>query len=158
MKEEYPYSYLSIPPTCVPSQAEIITIAVNAKTLAYTGGTVEDYTGLYSRKLRIEIPIDYQEAGCKAFGGKWIKKNKVSKQYWHFNGDDDNEGNHNFCVGVPESFNKMSNVILECVRTADNMLTAYRRYVSGKAKTLEILAFSHGSKGEKEYERAQRKK
>ncbi len=156
LKAEYPFSYLCIPPTSAPSLAQMIVIAVNISTIARTGGRIDDFTGLYSRKLRVEIPIDYRQVGCKIYGGKWIEKNVIKKEYWHFNGTDDKYGNHNFCVGVPKSFCGMDNVLLENIRTADNMLTAYRRYITGKSDTLELIAYSHGKRGEIEYERLQK--
>lgn len=157
LKEEYPFSELCIPPTCLPSLARIDVIAVDTDTIAITRGGIEDFVGRYNRKLRVEVPLDYQNKGCLVFGGKWIEKKLVKSQFWHFNGPDDNDGNHLFCVGVPASFISMDNVILECVRTADNMLTAYRKYMTGKSKTLELNAYSHGSKGEKEYEKERRR-
>ncbi len=158
LKKEYPYSYLSIPPTSTPSLAQLIVVAVNACTIAYTRGSIDDFTESFSRKLRVEIPLNYQQAGCKVYGGKWINIEKIKKMYRHFNGSADKDGNHCFCVGVPESFITMDNVLLECVRTADNMLTAYRKYLSGKTKGLDLLAYSHGTKGELEYEQYQKKK
>ncbi len=55
------------------------------------------------------------------------------------------------CVGVPASFPRMKNVLLENVRTADNMLVAYKNAMINDSDTIELKAYSHGDKGEEEF-------
>jgi len=45
----------------------------------------------------------------------------------------------------------MENVILENIRTAEKMLMAYELYQTGETKSLELNAYSHGTKGINEY-------
>ena len=47
----------------------------------------------------------------------------------------------------------MSNVILENVKTADHILTAYADYISGRTKTIVLAQYSHGERGINEYRR-----
>ena len=42
-------------------------------------------------------------------------------------------------------------MILECVRTADNYLVAYEKYLKGVSKNLELLSYSHGETGKQQY-------
>ena len=71
--------------------------------------------------------------------------------------DINSHGKYQFCVGVPESFIYMKNVILENVRTADKMLVAYELFQTGQTNKLELLAYSHGDKGQKEYKNERKK-
>ena len=59
---------------------------------------------------------------------------------------------YSLCVGLPESFPLMKNVILENVKTAENMLIAYERVMTGVSNTLELIAYSHGEHGSKEFQ------
>jgi len=86
----------------------------------------------------------------KVYGGKWIDTKLVKEKYQHFNGKR-KDGCYLFCVGVPESFPQMENVILENIRTAEKMLIAYELYQTGETRSLELNAYSHGTKGINEY-------
>ena len=103
-----------------------------------------------SKAKEIIVPFDYKKAGCKVYGGKWIDTKLVKEEYQHFNGKR-KDGCYLFCVGVPESFLKMENVILENIRTAEKMLIAYELYQTGETRSLELNAYSHGTKGINEY-------
>ena len=52
-----------------------------------------------------------------------------------------------------ESFIYMQNVIIENVRTAENMLIAYEQFQKGFAEIVKLKAYSHGEKGKDEYRR-----
>lgn len=155
-KEIYPFIEITSPPTVVPVPIQLKVVAVNAEFLETNRASREDFTGTFSRELEIIIPFNYREAGCKVYGGKWIDTKIIKSQYQHFN-DKREDGSYLFCVGVPESFPQMENVILENIRTAENMLIAYEMYQTGQTKTLELKAYSHGNKGIDEYRKDRKK-
>lgn len=64
-----------------------------------------------------------------------------------------NNGKYLFCVGVPQSFIHLKNVLLENVRTAESMMIAYESYQRGITKKVNLIAYSHGEKGKNEYNR-----
>ena len=66
-------------------------------------------------------------------------------------------GMREFCVGVNESFQTLNNVILENVKTAENMLIAYEQVQKGITLRARLIGYAHGNKGEKEYERDRKK-
>lgn len=152
LKEEYPFSTISIPPTLELTPVVINVIAANKELINTMLATPEDFMGACSRELRLIIPFDYRRSGCNVFGGKWIKKELINKKDYHFY-EDTQDGSHRFCVGVPESFPQLENVILENVRTAENMLIAYEEVQKRLTKTINLKAYSHGGKGEDEYKR-----
>jgi len=157
MREKYPFSKILTPPTSERKEIQLDVVAVSEEMINDTCGKVDDFTGLYSKRIRIEVPFNYREVGCRVFGGEWINKNQIPEKDWHFNGIDA-FGNLLLCVGVPASFKEMNNVILECVKTVDNMLDAYKLYQQGKTARVELNAYSHGKRGEKEYEKEQKDK
>ena len=64
----------------------------------------------------------------------------------------ENKFGYKMCVGTPEAFSSMKNVLLEAVKTADNMLVAYERVQSGTSDRVILNAYSHGDIGRKEYQ------
>ena len=156
LKSVYPFSYLTILPTVEASTAIIKVIAVSKNIIDITGATKEDLVGNYSKELWIDVPIKYKEDGCNVFGGKWIDKKKIPQDQQHFYNLDPLKG-YRLCVGVPESFRTMENVILEKVRTSDHILTAYADYMSGRAKMIILKQYSHGDRGVYEYRKEKRK-
>jgi hypothetical protein len=152
LKEEYPFSIISIAPTVEITPVVINIIAANRSLIDTMLASPEDFQGDYSRQLRIIVPFDYKEQGCHVFGGKWIDKNLVNSKDMHFHEKMDN-GLYRFCVGIPESFPRLQNVILENIRTAENMLIAYEQLQKGLTKTIKLKAYSHGEKGKDEYRR-----
>lgn len=106
--------------------------------------------------MYIVVPLDYKSNGCQVYGGKWIDTKSLDEKDNHFfHGKDSRllltDHGLKFCVGTPESFHEMKNVILEAVKTADNMLVAYRKLQTGESSSLELKAYSHGDKGREEY-------
>ena len=155
-KRIYPFIEVILPPTALPVPIQLKVVAVDAKFLEMTHAEREDFIGPFSRELEIIIPFDYREVGCKVYGGKWIDTKHVKEQDQHFN-DKREDGSYLFCVGVPESFLHMENVILENIRTAEKMLIAYELYHMGQTKTLELKVYSHGNKGIDEYRKDRKK-
>lgn len=155
LKEMYPFSSLHILPTAKPSFATITVIAVNKTVIDAVNGNQEDFTGEYSKQLFLELPIDYRERGCKVYGGKWINKSKFSVKDIHlFHSNSqliENKYGYQMCVGTPESFPFMKNVLLEAVKTAENMLVAYERVQCGLSDRVILNAYSHGEAGKEEY-------
>ncbi len=151
----YPYSELRIPPTVSPSLAEIFVVAVTKSFIEKSGSCKEDFLNCFSRQLYISVPIDYRCSGCNVYGGKWLDSNLLSDSDIHFYFNNkmivDSFGGFKMCVGTPESFVEMTNVILENVKTAENMLIAYERKMRGDSKSLEMIAYSHGDAVRKEY-------
>lgn len=149
-REKYPFIEATLLPTVELSPIQLKVVAVNKSLLERTNAKCEDFIGPYSREIEIIVPFDYKKAGCKVYGGKWIDTKLVKEEYQHFNGKR-KDGCYLFCVGVPESFSQMENVILENIRTAEKMLIAYELYQTGETRTLELNAYSHGMKGINEY-------
>lgn len=157
MKEQYPFCYLTIPPTIKPSEAEIRVVAVNKGLIEMVSGIENDFLGDYSKELHLHVPVDYRNRGCTVYGAGWIKTEKLANEDIHFF---HNEGRLirtryglQICVGTPESFSLMKNVILENVKTAENMLIAYERVMIGASKKLEMIAYSHGEKGRSQFQK-----
>ncbi len=152
LKEIYPFSWLFIPPTVKPQIASIKVIAANQDLVTNIGGIEDDFKGEYSRELHMIIPIDYRRNGCKVYGAKWFDSSKFNDEDIHFNGYPKmNKYGYEFCVGTPESFQLLENVILENVRTAEMMLIAYERVMTGDIDELDLIAYSHGYMGRLQY-------
>ena len=152
LKKLYPFSFLSVYPTINPACISIISIAADINLINSVQGTEKDFTGQYSKKIYIEIPIDYKNVGCKIYGAKWLNKDKIPEQYLHIYTNKFMEPyGYEFCVGTPDSFKFLPNVILENLRTADRMLVAYEALMTGRSCSLDLIAYSHGYKGIQEY-------
>ena len=153
LKFQYPFSTLFIPPTVYPCEATLKVIAAHKELIDEIGAVEADFLGDYSKELHIVIPFDYRIKGCKVYGAKWLDKKRFKERDIHFYPERflKNYG-YEFCVGVPESFVKMDNVLLENVRTADMMLIAYKDVMTGKSDKLNLKAYAHGTAGEKEYQ------
>ena len=149
-RKKYPFIEATLLPTVDPTPIQLRVVAVNKSLLEQTNATCEDFVGPYSKELEIIVPFDYKNAGCKVYGGKWIDTIMVKEEYQHFNGKR-KDSCYLFCVGVPESFPQMENVILENIKTAEKILIAYELYQTGETKILELNAYSHGTKGINEY-------
>lgn len=151
LKEHYPFSCLTIPPTVQPELATIRVVAANRELIEMTGAEEADFTGAYTRELRLIVPHSYRQKGCEVFGADWVDLNRFEHKDIHFFHDNGNPIRTRFglhiCVGTPESFLLMKNVILENVRTAENMLIAYERVMAGNSERLELIAYAHGEKG-----------
>ncbi len=156
LQKEYPFTNFSILPTVEPMPIRITTIAANIRLINQTCAVKEDFLGKYSRELEIIVPFDYEQEGCEIYGGRWIDEDLIVDGNRHFY-ERDESGLFLFCVGVPESFTNMKNVILENVRTAEEMLIAYEMFQTGKTKDLELIAYSHGDRGRNEYKHAKKK-
>ena len=156
LRQYYPFSKRILIPSVKPGPIELDVIGVDAGYLEKTGATETDFIDEFSRRLHIVIPYDYQEKGCLVYGGKWIDYSSIPSSQKHFN-DRLADGTLLFCVGVPQSFAKLSNVILENIKTADNMLTAYQLLQTGQTKTLNLISYKHGAKGCNEYDKDKKK-
>ena len=153
LKEHYPFCSLFILPTASPRTAKIRVVAANKGLIEMTRAIESDFLGEYSRELTIEVPIYYRRSGCKVFGAKWLDLSKFEIKDLHFHdGARLWPDGYSLCVGLPESFPLMKNVILENVKTAENMLIAYERVMTGVSNTLELIAYSHGEHGSKEFQ------
>ncbi len=153
LKENYPFSNLTILPTNEPALATIRVVAANKKLIEMTGAVETDFTDEYSRELRIVIPTDYRENGCKVYGARWVDLKKFEDKDIHFcNHAQLQPDGYELCVGTPESFPLMKNIILESVKTAENMLIAYERVMTGYTDSVELIAYAHGNKGRKQFQ------
>lgn len=161
MKEKYPFSFLTILPTTQPSLATITVVAANIKLIRDTYSVKEDYLGEYSKELYIVVPIKYREGGCYVYGGRWVNLEKLHYDDIHFHQDKGayihSKHGYCLCVGTPESFSLMDNVILENVKTAENMLIAYERVMRGFADRLVLNAYSHGNAGRLQFKSSRAK-
>ena len=151
MKEQYPFCFLTIPPTINPSEAEIRVVAVNKDLIDIVGGVESDFLGSYSKELHLRVPIDYRDRGCFVYGAGWVRTEELNNEDVHFFYDNEKLIRSRYglqlCVGTPESFPLMNNVILENVKTAENMLIAYERVMRGESKSLYLIAYAHGAEG-----------
>lgn len=162
LKERYPFSTLYLPPTVDPQTVTIFTIAVDKEIVEMTNGRPDDFKGQYTKELFIEVPIDYNTKGCRVFGCPWFDKTRFQDKDIHIYHDKNRkkiESNYGYqlCVGTPESFQNLGNVILEAVRTAEFILVAYERVQIGESNEVELNAYSHGEKGREEYKRARKR-
>ncbi len=156
LQREYPYSLMYLYPTVEPQPIKIRVVAVHSDIIKSSLAEEEDFLGEYSRELKITVPYDYQNAGCKVYGGSWIREELIHDEDQHFYQKRE-DGTRLFCVGVHDSFCQLQNVILENVKTADNMLIAYEQVHRGLIKRAKLIGYSHGDKGEREYERDTKK-
>lgn len=151
MKEQYPFSYLTIPPTVKPMEVEIRVVAASKGLIDMVCGVESDFLGAYSKELHLCVPVNYRNKGCIVYGADWVKTEKFADDDIHFFHEDGEliRTRHGLqiCVGTPESFPLMRNVILENVRTAENMLIAYERVMTGATEKLEMIAYAHGEDG-----------
>lgn len=129
----------------------IRVVAANKRLIDAINGVEKDFVCEYSRELYLVVPVTYRVSGCEVYGAKWVDVKKLNNKDVHFFHKQDElivtECGLKICVGTPESFLFMKNVILENVRTAENMLIAYERVMSGKANELELIAYAHGEAG-----------
>lgn len=156
LKTVYPFVQVFLPPTTQPQLVQLTVVAVDNDVVHETFATKDDFLGEYSKRVFVTIPRDYKLKGCNIYGGKWINTKVIPSRFHHFNGQRQ-DGERLLCVGVPDSFKEMRNVLLENIKTADRMLTAYELFQTGKTNRLELIAYSHGEKGINEY-RKQKKK
>ena len=156
LKEEYPFSSILVIPYSEIQELSISVIAVNKRIIDEMNAKKSDFIGEFSKEIFMKVPFDYRNTGCKIYGGKWIKYEslKSDKDRHFYKG---NEKGYEFCLGVPQSFPKMKNVLLECVKTADNMLVAYEQVKRNPNMKLQLNSYSHGAEGINEY-RADRRK
>ena len=156
LKVEYPYSTMYMPPTVEPYQIRLRVIAVHRDVILASKAEEEDFLEEYSKELQIVIPWNYKKLGCKVYGGAWLQEELIHEADRHFYGKRKN-GTREFCVGVNESFQTFNNVILENVKTSENMLIAYEQVQKGITLRARLIGYAHGNKGEKEYERDRKK-
>lgn len=150
---QYPFSTITFLPTIDPSPAILKVIAVHRKLIDEVMGSSSDFTGIYSKELFIVAPFDYLKNGCDLYGASWVDLHRIKEKDRHFfNKCRKTKHGYKLCVGVPESFPLMNNVLLENVKTAENMLIAYERLMHGETTTLEDLkTYSHGQAGRQEF-------
>ena len=152
---QYPFSTITFLPTVYPSPAILRVIAVHKKLIDEVMGTSSDFTGIYSKELFVEVPFDYQRNGCDLYGASWVDLHRIEEKDRHFfNECRKTRHGYKLCVGVPESFPLMNNVVLENVKTAENMLIAYERIMCGETSVLEdVKTYSHGTAGRLEFKK-----
>lgn len=156
LKREYPFVKIIFEPTVEPKPIRVQVTAVSSDIIRSTLATESDFLGPFSKALEVIIPFSYKTQGCEVYGGEWINLKDIEVKYQHFNGKRD-DGKWLFCVGVPDSFETLENVILENIRTADKMLVAYQLLITGKTNTLELKAYNHGKRGIDEYRKSKAK-
>lgn len=154
LKKKYKYVERVIFPLAKPYLVILKIIAVNNHIIEKTGGVKEDFIGDYSKEITVVIPIDYKNIGCYVYGAKWVEIEKIPEAQRHFflNGTTE-DGYKKICVGAPSSHREMKNPILENVRTAEHILFEYELFLSGFKKRIDLIEYSHGDRGEEEYQR-----
>lgn len=152
-KRYYPYMEMSIFPTSKPSQIVVRAVAAEQDIITETCAQMEDFIGSYSKELYIEIPFTYRKDGCKIYGAKWLDKKLFQNKDLHFyEYEYDRNKGYRMCVGTPESFHLMKNVLLENIKTADAMLVAYERVQRGDSDKLNLIAYAHGNSGREQFQ------
>lgn len=106
----------------------------------------------YDKKVYVVIPPNYKDVGCYVYDRFSFDVNIIPEEDRHMYDDDSIKGYSCLCVGVPNSFKQMKNVILEAIKTSSNIVKAYMSYINKLSDKIELLAYSHGDKGKKEYE------
>ena len=106
---------------------------------------------LQNRKVLLIIPIDYKRRGAKIIFNKVFSINDIPQHHVHFNAY--YKDGYEFCAGVPESMINLKNVLLENCRTAENYLVQVNSYLNNETNKINMIEYSHGDKGRKEYER-----
>ena len=161
LKAAYPFSHLLVPPTVKPSLASVTVVAVSKAIIDAVDGRPEDFTGEYSKVIYIELPMGYWNKGCNVYGCKWFDGSKFRARDIHLFPTRDklieNRFGYQMCIGIPESFMSMNNVLLGAVKTADNMLVAYERVQSGISNQVILNAYTHGNAGKVEYQNDRRR-
>ncbi|MCD8336680.1 MAG: hypothetical protein LUD18_05270 [Lachnospiraceae bacterium] len=151
-RKEYPFIEMTILPTREPQPIIITAIAVEKRIIDATLARKEDFLDEYSKRIVMKVPCDYQEAGCVVYGAKWLEISRIPKEDLHIYSSDMTQDGYVMCVGTPESFPLLDNVILENIRTADAMLVAYEKVMRGIDDSLNLIAYAHGDKGRKQFE------
>ena len=151
----YPWINEVYIPTVKPISKIYEIIVVNKNFIDDSVSIKDDFINEYSKKVIVIVPNNYPNTHCLVYGGNWIDIEKVSYDDRHFYPQEC--GLNLFCVGVPKSVNDYSNIILENLKTVENMLNAYELYQKGETNTLELLSYSHGKEGEREYGKQKRK-
>ncbi|MBQ6396172.1 hypothetical protein IJH89_01140 [Candidatus Saccharibacteria bacterium] len=155
LRQEYPFATLDSLGGSLLGVAHLEVVAVNGHIIRETMGRKDDFLGKYSKLIHIFVPPNYAEAGCSVFGAKWIDLERISPRDWHFL---PNEGiekyldlGYKLCLGAPQSFGALKNVLLENVRTAEHILVAYENVMRGSSKKPVLFALVHGDAGKQEY-------
>lgn len=155
LKRVYPWTRTIYSPSSVPSPIQLSVTAVSKDVIETLQAREEDFLAEYSKSLQVTIPFDYEQKGCEIYGAGWLDIEAVPQEDRHFFGS--KNGLHKFCLGVPVSFAQMNNVILENIKTADNMLVAYELFQKGINQGVNLIAYSHGKVGEDEYAKDKKK-
>lgn len=151
LKREYPFTKKILIPSVNPEPIRLDVVAANIRLIRECNAEENDFKGEYSRELKIIIPYDYTVNGCKIYGAPWIDLGKIPQKDLHFNGKERDK--FLFCLGVPQSYIRLKNVLLENVKTAENMLVAYESFQRGLTDRVELIAYAHGEEGKIEYEK-----
>lgn len=132
--------------------AVISVIAVNKDIINQTECSKEDCISEYSHQIILYADENYQTNGCTVFGGQWIKPKLIpfEEQHWYKNMAL-KDGTKCLCIGIPQSFADQRNVILESIKTAENLLTYYQILQEGKTPPAKLIQYSHGDLGIYEY-------
>lgn len=162
----YPFSSILFMEDSSVYVACITTVAVCSELIEALNGRKEDFTGEYSKTVYVFIPWDYKAKGCCVYGCKWIDFAAIPYEDKHFYADLVNSAygerkeqygflltpfGYRMCVGTPESFSGMKNVVLENVKTAESMLIAYEQFMEGQNTKINLLSYRHGYLGRKDY-------
>lgn len=155
LKKIYPFVRMICSPSSTPVPIQLSVTAVSKEVLETLQAREEDFLAEYSKALQVIIPFDYQQKGCEIYGAGWLNSEAIPQKDRHFY--ECKNGLYNFCLGVPTSFAQMKNVILENIKTADNMLVAYELFQKGINQSVNLIAYSHGKEGENEYAKDKKK-
>ncbi len=88
----------------------------------------------------------------------WNGLEKISNDKTHFYKNVKMDDMYELCVCPSQAIKNMNNPLLENIKTADHMMTAYELYIEGIRDTICLKDYSHGSEGEKEYEQEQKRR
>ena len=134
-----------------PSFRVFSVLAVSNEILNETNSTKEDYLGNHSQEIYVVVPDNYKEKGCIIYGLKWDDLSLINDKDLHINPGRENNGYHELCVGVPESFSKEKNPILASIMTAQFIIMSYKLFLTHHINKIELISYSHGDKGRLEY-------
>lgn len=152
----YKYFRIILLPTLRPTLIGCEIIAVNNTIINSTHATKFDLTNEFSKEVWIVIPTKYKTNGCDVYGGEWIDETKIDNDSKHFYKLEDFSF-YKFCVGIDEEMAKSKNIVLENIKTIENVLVEYEKMMVGLCKSYEGLHYSHGLEGIYEYRRKNKK-
>lgn len=125
-------------------------IIANKKSIEHLSSSEKDYLGDYSMEAVVFVPYDYLENGCHVYCKKWANVERIPSDRLHFELKTYQDFTK-LCIGVTGSFARLKNPILESIKTAEHVLTAYKLFLLGYTTDIILIDYAHNNAGIEEY-------